>query len=346
MLRVAIIGATGYTGAELLRLLIRHPKVCLTAVTSEKQAGVPIAHVFPHIYKAPDLICESFDLEVLSQKADFFFLALPHTKGMGIVEPLIKKGKKVVDLSADFRLQDPDLYARWYKTPHEKPALLKKAAYGLPEIHRDKIKQSDLVANPGCYPTAALLGLAPLLKDLLIDPSSIIIDAKSGVSGSGRNPQLTTLFSEANEALFAYKVLDHRHQPEINQEVSALAGTPFSVTLVPHLVPMTRGILATIYAKMTSQISSKNLREQFRSFYKTEAFVRILPEGTWPNTGNVRGSNVCHIGMTVDQDSERVIVITAIDNLVKGASGQALQNMNLMMGFEESLSLHDSALFP
>ena len=346
MLRVAIIGATGYTGAELLRLLNRHPKVILSAVTSERQVGKPIAQLFPHIYNAPDLICESFDLEALSQKADFFFLALPHTKGMGIVDPLIENGKKVVDLSADFRLRDPDLYARWYNTPHEKPVLLKKSVYGLPEIYRDQIKQSDLVANPGCYPTAALLGLAPLLKNFWIDPSSIIIDAKSGISGSGRNPQLPTLFSEANESLSAYKVLNHRHQPEIDQEVSALAGSSFSVTFVPHLVPMTRGILTTIYAKMTSSINSRNLREQFLSFYKTEPFIRILPEGTWPNTGNVRGSNVCHIGITVDQDSERVIVVTAIDNLVKGASGQALQNMNLMMGFEESLSLHDSALFP
>ena len=346
MLRVAIIGATGYTGAELLRLLNRHPKVCLTAVTSEKQVGKPIAQLFPHLYNAPDLICESFDLEILSQKADFFFLALPPTKGMGMVESLINKNKKVVDLSADFRLRDPDHYARWYKIPHEKPSLLKKAVYGLPEIHRDKIKQSNLVANPGCYPTAALLGLAPLLKSLLIDPSSIVIDAKSGVSGAGRNPQLTTLFSEANEALSAYNVLDHRHRPEINQEISGLTGTSVSVPFVPHLIPMTRGILTTIYAKMTTSINSQDLVERFHSFYKTEPFIRILREGSWPNTRNVRGSNVCQIGMTVDQELGRLIVITAIDNLVKGASGQAIQNMNLMMGFEEPLSLDDSALFP
>lgn len=367
MLKVAIIGASGYTGGELLRLLVRHPKIRITAATSEQSAGQPIQAPFPNLSGRLDLVLEPLDIEILSGKADFFFLALPHTTAMACAAGLLKKGKKVVDLSADFRLKDPKLYRQWYQVTHTHPDLLRSAVYGLPEVHRAAIRKASLVANPGCYPTGALLGLIPLLDGRLPVPvcagrparqtgtalkgprihlDGIVIDAKSGVSGAGRRATLDYHFSEVNESASAYQVASHRHLPEIEQEIAALVGKPVCVSFTPHLLPMTRGILTTLYARMKKPLPSLDWVEQFEGFYQNEPFVHVLPLGQWPNTRNVRGSNACHIGVVADPRTEQVIIVTAIDNLVKGAAGQAVQNMNLMMGFNETLGLEDPGLFP
>ncbi len=346
MLRVAVIGASGYTGGELLRLLVRHPEVHITAATSEQSAGKPVDVLFPYLVGHLDLVFEPLDLEVLSHKADFFFLALPHTTAMSVVSRLIRKGKKVVDLSADFRLKDPALYPQWYQTTHTDPELLQSAVYGLPEFHRQAIQKVSLVANPGCYPTGTLLGLAPLLKESLVHPDGIVIDAKSGVSGAGRNVALPYHFPEINESVSPYSVACHRHQPEIEQELSALIHQPVQVTFTPHLVPMTRGILTTLYARTKKPINPTDWVKHAKKFYKGEPFIHVLPLGHWPNTRDVRGSNACHIGLNTDPRTGQVIVATAIDNLMKGASGQAVQNMNLMMGFDETRGLQAPALFP
>lgn len=352
MLKVAIIGASGYTGGELLRLLIRHPKIRITAATSEQSAGQPIQALFPNLSGRLDLVLEPLELEILSGKADFFFLALPHTTAMACAAGLIKKGKKVVDLSADFRLKDPKQYRQWYQATHTHPDLLQSAVYGLPEIHRAAIRTASLVANPGCYPTGALLGLIPLLngrtalKGPRIHLDGIVIDAKSGVSGAGRSVALAYHFSEVNESASAYQVASHRHLPEIEQEIAALVGKPVCVSFTPHLLPMTRGILTTLYARMKEPLPNLDWVKQFEGFYQDEPFVHVLPLGQWPNTRNVRGSNACHIGVVADPRTGQVIIVTAIDNLVKGAAGQAVQNMNLMMGFDETLGLEDPGLFP
>jgi N-acetyl-gamma-glutamyl-phosphate reductase len=346
MVRVVIVGASGYTGVELLRLLVQHPEVRITAVTSEQSAGKRVDSLFSSLAGQIDLVFEPLDLEVLSHKADFFFLALPHTTAMPVASWLIRKGKKVVDLSADFRLKDPDLYQQWYKIAHTDTDLLRSAVYGLPELHREAIQKASLIANPGCYPTGTLLGLLPLLKESLIHYDGIVIDAKSGVSGAGRSVALTYHFPEVNESVFPYSVACHRHQPEIEQELSAAVHHPVQVTFTPQLVPMTRGILTTLYARTKKPINPAGWVKAAEKFYKGKPFIHILPPGHWPNTRDVRGSNACHIGMTTDTRTGLVIVATAIDNLMKGASGQAVQNMNLMMGLDETLGLQSSALFP
>jgi N-acetyl-gamma-glutamyl-phosphate reductase len=350
MIKVAVLGASGYTGGELLRLLSLHPKAELVSATSEQSTGKPIDTVFPNLRGRLILTLESLDLNRLADRADLFFLALPHTTAMPVVSRLIEKEKRVIDLSADFRLKDPKIYETWYKTPHLYPDLLTRACYGLPELHRKAIKSARLIANPGCYPTGALLGLLPLFKNSLIDPVSIIIDAKSGVSGAGRSPGQATHFPEANEAVSAYSIGHHRHLPEIEQELSGLAKKNVSVTFSPHLVPINRGILSTIYARLKTMIGTAEAVELFQDYYKNEPFIHVLPPGELPNTRNVQGSNDCHIGLAADHHANRhaatLVIVTAIDNLVKGAAGQAIQNMNLMMGFEESLGLTAPGLFP
>jgi len=345
-LKIAIIGSSGYTGGELLRILLNHPDASVTAVTSEKSAGQLITSVFPHLAGLTALVCEPLDPEAVAKKADFVFLALPHGKAQEAAFRFHKLGKKVVDLSSDYRLADPILYEKWYEHCHQYPGLLKIAVYGLPELHREKIKKASLVANPGCYPTGAILGLAPLLKKSIVDPQSIIIDSKSGVSGAGRSPALAHHFPEVNEGFTAYSVVTHRHTPEIEQELSTLAATQITLSFTPHLVPMNRGILTTIYAKLSAQADTGLLHSLFRDFYRNEPFIRVLPTGHFPNVRNVRGSNFCDIGIISDPRTGRAVVVTAIDNLVKGASGQAVQNMNLMMGFEETSGLRFAGLFP
>ena len=346
MLKVAIVGASGYTGVELLRLLHCHPEVAITCVTSEQSAGKAISEVFPTLRSRYNLVLENLEPVRIADRADFIFTALPHKAAMEVVPTFLKLGKRVVDLSADYRLRDAKEYEAWYE-PHMNPALLEQSVYGLPELRREKIAGADLVANPGCYPTSVILGLAPLLKKKLIDPATIIVDSKSGVSGAGRSAKVDNLYCEVNEGFKAYGVGGaHRHIPEIEQELSLLAGKQLKITFTPHLTPMDRGILSTIYATPTGAVSSAELLELYRAHYKGEAFVRILPEGSFPSTSHVRGSYFCDIGLAVDNRTGRVVVVSAIDNLIKGASGQAVQNMNIMNGFPENLGLESLALFP
>jgi len=345
MLKVAVVGASGYTGIELLRILHGHPEVAVTCVTSERSAGKTVAEIFPSVRDRYTQVLEHLEPVRVSEKADFIFTALPHQAAMEVVPTFLKLGKKVVDLSADYRFRDPSVYEKWYE-PHMNPDVLAKSVYGLPEIRRGEIAGADLVGNPGCYPTSVILGLAPLLRNGMIDPSTIIADSKSAVSGAGRGAKVDTLFCEVNEGFKAYGVAAHRHTPEIEQELSLLAGEGVTISFTPHLVPMDRGILSTIYAGLSVDSSTSELLALYRDFYKNEGFVRILPEGAYPSTLYVRGSNFCDIGLTLDRRTGRVIVISAIDNLVKGASGQAVQNMNIMNGFPENLGLDALPLFP
>lgn len=346
MLNVAIVGASGYTGLELIRLLHCHPEVAVTCLTSEQSAGKPISEVFPTLRGRCDIVLENLEPVRISEKADIIFTALPHKAAMEVVPTFLKLGKRVIDLSADYRLSDPAVYGEWYE-PHINPAGLKKAVYGLPEIRRAKIKGAKLVANPGCYPTSIILGLAPLLKKGLIELSSIIADSASGVTGAGRSAKVDSLYCEVNEGFKAYGVGGaHRHTPEIEQELSLLAGEPLKITFTPHLLPMDRGILSTIYASPKKKISTETIVALYREFYAGEPFVRVLAEGNLPSTAFVRGSNFCDIAPLVDPRTGRIIVVSAIDNLVKGASGQAVQNMNLVCGFPETMGLDGLALFP
>ncbi|MGH7829906.1 MAG: N-acetyl-gamma-glutamyl-phosphate reductase [Candidatus Binatia bacterium] len=345
MLNVAIIGATGYTGLELARILSAHPEAKIRALTSESQAGKPYSRLFPAFQGHLDLTLEQLDPEKIAKLADVVFLCLPHHEAMGTAAAFRKKGKVVIDLSADFRLQDPATYETWYG-PHTAPDLLQEAVYGLPEFHREAIKKADLIANPGCYPTTCVLGLAPLLKEKKIELDSIHCDAKSGVSGAGRTAKTDIMFSEVNESFKAYGVGKHRHTPEIEQELSLLAGTEVVVSFTPHLVPMDRGILATLYAKANGTLNPEKLHALYAKFYEPEPFVRIRPLGRFPATHEVRLTNYCDIGVHFDERTGRVIVISVLDNLTKGASGQAVQNMNLRMGLPETLGLTGIAPLP
>ncbi len=345
MIRAAVVGASGYTGAELLRILAGHAEVEITCVTSRQSAGEKISSVFPSLTNRVDLICDPLDRDVICSKADFIFVALPHKSAMEIVPELLEAGKKVVDLSADYRLKKSEVYEAWYQ-PHSSPQLLGEAVYGLPEIYRDRIPQARLVANPGCYPTSIILGMAPLLKAGVIHPESLIVDSKSGTSGAGRSLKQGSLFCEVNESFRAYGIGQHRHTPEIEQVLGDLAGRELMISFTPHLLPVNRGILSTCYATLVEKISTGELLEIFRKFYHNESFVRIFPEGLFPDVAFVRGANFCDIGLTADPRTERVIVVSAIDNLVKGAAGQAVQNMNLMMGLSESEGLGALPVFP
>lgn len=346
MLKVAIVGASGYTGLELIRLLDRHPEVVISCVTSEQSAGKRISDIFPSLRGRCDLLLEPLDPASIAAKADLIFTALPHQAAMLVIPDFLNAGKKVIDLSADYRLHDPAVYGAWYE-PHKNPELLQEAVFGLPELRRDKIRSSRLVANPGCYPTSVILGLKPLLEKGLIDITSIISDSKSGTSGAGRGAKVDSLYCEVNDSFKAYGVGGlHRHTPEIEQELSELAGQPVTITFTPHLVPMDRGILSTIYATPNQSVTTDELVALYADTYKHEPFVRPLPKGQFPATAFVRGSNFCDIGVTVDSRTNRIVVVSAIDNLVKGASGQAIQNMNLVCGFPETLGLEGLAIFP
>ncbi len=342
--KVVIVGASGYTGAELVRLLLGHPNVDIAAVTADRKAGQAIGSVHPQLAYAglPDLIpLESVDW----RDKDVAFFCLPHGAAQSAIAGLAEH-LKIIDLSADFRLDDAKAYAHWYGRPHLAPDLQKDAVYGLCEIARDAVRTARLVACPGCYPTSAQLPLAPLLKAGLIADQGIIIDSKSGLSGAGRTPKEGSLHCESSEGVHAYGVASHRHTPEIEQELSRAAGRPISVTFTPHLIPMNRGILSTIYANLAGGASAGDLREALAGQYKNDPFVHVMPQGGLPATRHVRGSNMCLIGVFADRVHGRVILISAIDNLVKGASGQAVQNMNLMCGFSETAALEQTPLFP
>jgi len=343
--RVGIIGATGYTGVELLRLLLLHPEVEVTTLTSQKYAGVPIDQVFPSLKRHLQLKCEELTGDQVSKKADFIFAAVPHKTAMEIVPLFYRQGKKVVDLSADFRFKDAAIYEKWYQK-HTSPDLLPESVYGLPELHREKIRNAKIVGNPGCYPTGALIGLIPLVKKGLISLESIVVDAKSGVSGAGRDVVLESLFCEVNEGAKAYKIFAHRHTPEIEQELSQMVQREIKVTFVPHLIPMDRGILSTIYVRLIKKMKTEELLNTFQDEYREESFIRVHPKGKLPNTKDVRSSNFCDIGVMVSEADDRAVIVTAIDNLVKGASGEAIQNMNIMLGFPETMGLDVLPLFP
>jgi N-acetyl-gamma-glutamyl-phosphate reductase len=342
-IRGALLGASGYTGADLIRLAARHPHIQITALIAKGHAGQPLAQVFPHLggLGLPDLVTSD---EVDWDDVDVAFCGLPHSTAHSEIAKLPKR-VKVVDMSADFRLRDLGTYAEWYGE-HTAPELLEGAVYGLTEHYREEIKSARLVACPGCYPTAVLLALLPLTKAKLIDTEDVIIDAKSGVSGAGRSLKQNTLFSEAGEGLSPYGIGSHRHVPEIEQELGEAAGLPVVINFTPHLVPMTRGELCTCYVRVADSMTAADLRTALEDAYAQSPFVRVVDEGVIPATQHVRGSNYCHIGVFADRIPGRAIVVSAIDNLVKGSAGQAVQNFNLMYGLDETTALKQLPLFP
>lgn len=339
MVRVGIIGATGYAGAELVKILTAHPDVQLTAVSSRQYAGTPFSDVFPALKGITDLVCEELVLDRFSEKVDVVFTALPHKLPMAIVPGLLDHGKKVVDLSADFRFDSVSAYEQVYQE-HNAKNLFDVSVYGLSEVYHDDIAKSPLIGNPGCYPTTVLLALIPLIRSGLIDVDAIISDSKSGVSGAGRSLSLGTHFCEANEAFKAYKLDGHRHLPEMEEVLSKEAKKPISMTFVPHLLPMTRGMLTTLYTTTKGHCKSEDIRECLTSFYKGKPFIRIFPDSkNPPDVKYVQHTNFCDIGFRLDRESRRLVLVSAIDNLVKGASGQAVQNMNIMLGLKETAGL-------
>lgn len=339
-IRTAVYGASGYTGAELLRLAHTHPHISIEALSGESQAGKMIEEVYPHL-RGLGLPRLKKIAEIDTENLDLVFCCLPHGTTQDAIAAL-PDHVKVIDLSADFRLKDIDIYEQWYGKPHTQPALQQQAVYGLTEINRDQIKRARLVANPGCYPTSALLPLVPLVRDEMISAENIIIDAKSGVTGAGRKVAQNFLYTEVNESLMAYGIATHRHTPEIEQELAANQ----MVTFTPHLVPMSRGILSTIYVDLKSARTVDELRHHLIDTYKDEPFMHILPEGELPTTGQVRGSNYCAIAVNKERRAGKAIIVSVIDNLTKGSSGQAIHNMNLMFGLDENIGLQHLAVFP
>jgi N-acetyl-gamma-glutamyl-phosphate reductase len=338
MIRVGVIGASGYAGAELVRILAGHPKAKLTALTCRQDAGQPFDQIYPAMTGWVDLVCEAYDAEKLARSADVVFTALPHELPMTLVPELLSRGLKVVDLSADFRFKSAKTYEAHYQ-PHTAVDLLDRAVYGLCEVYADQIKDAELIGNPGCYPTSVLLPLVPLLRAKLIDADLLIADAKSGVSGAGRGASATTHYCHVNESFKAYKVGVHRHTPEMEAILAEAAGRPIHLNFVPHLVPMTRGMEATIYTQPRSGVTIRQIEECLKTFYAGRPFVR-LRGATPPDTLHVKGTNCCDIGCKLDARNNRLILMSAIDNLVKGAAGQAVQNMNIMLGLDETTGLH------
>lgn len=349
MIKVGVVGGTGYTGVELLRLLASHPNVSVDVITSRSEAGRAIADMYPNLrgYYS-DLLFTEPDVQKLAA-CDLVFFATPHGVAHALAAELLAAGTRVIDLSADFRLQNVQEWEEWYGQPHGAPNLISEAVYGLPEVARDKIKEARLVAVPGCYPTAVQLGLLPLFENNLVETQGIIADCKSGVSGAGRGANVPSLFCEAGESMKAYAVGKHRHHPEITQGLTTAAGQAVGLTFVPHLVPMIRGIHATLYVRLTSdnqQLTDAELQQFFEDRYKDEPCVDIMPWNSCPETRSVRGANMCRIGLHRPQGSDLIVVLAVIDNLVKGASGQAVQNMNIMFGQDELAGLHYAGLMP
>ncbi len=345
MLKAGIMGSTGYTGAELVRLLVDHPEVELTFVDSRSYEGMPLSDVYPNLRKKVDLICRSVEVEDVPLDTDVVFCALPHRVSQQKVLPLIKAGFRVVDFSADFRIHNGETYEKWYQTDHMDHSALDKAVYGLPEWHADSIGNANLVANPGCFPTSILLPLLPIIKEKIVDSEIIIIDSKTGVSGAGRNPSAVNVFSQVNENVKAYNIGGHRHTPEIEQEISLAAEKSLNVLFTPHLVPMDRGILSTIVLP-GKELTRKEIEECYKHYYGDKTFIRILEEGILPETKAVRGSNYCDIGFVLEPRSGFLVIVSAIDNLLKGSSSQAVQNMNLMFNLEESAGIQAAAMWP
>ncbi len=339
MKRVAVIGATGFVGVELTRFLLRHPHVQITRLTTSQAQGVPMRTLLPEVHAAANYQVVPYNKEDVIQNSDVVFLCLPHTEAMQHAASFMEAGKPVIDLSADFRLKNSAEYPVWYSVEHLSPELLKKSVYGLTEFYRDAVKKADLIANPGCYPTGSLLALLPLVKKKLIDLSSICITAASGVSGAGKKPSATTHFCEVHENYFAYKVGKHQHTPEIEQILSEGAGASLKINFTTHLLPVNRGILSTIYAKKNAGVTEEKIRAAYEEFYGKSLFVRLKKSGEYPALKDVQHSNFCDIGVLLNPRTDTVTVISAIDNLVKGAAGQAVQNFNIRFGFEEGTSL-------
>ncbi len=343
MVSVGIIGGTGYTGVELLRLLCVHPKVVLKVITSRGEAGRKVQDMFPNLRGHVDLAFSEPDDKQLAT-CDVVFSATPNGIAMQHARALVQAGVRLIDLAADFRLTDAAVWEKWYGMPHACPELLAEAVYGLPEVNREKIKHARIVANPGCYPTAVQLGFLPLIEKKLVDVHALIADAKSGVSGAGRKAEVHTLFSEAADSFKAYGVPGHRHLPEIRQELQRVTGVPVGLTFVPHLTPMIRGMHATLYARLNDP--GVDLQSLYERRYANEPFVDVLPAGSHPETRSVRASNVCRIAVHRPQGGDTVVVLSVIDNLVKGAAGQAVQNMNILFGLAETTGLSQPALLP
>ncbi len=338
MIKVGIAGASGYTGVELVKLISNHPKARLETVTSSSYKGKALTDIFPSMRGFESLICEDFDAKALSNKVDIMFLALPHKVSMAYAAPLIEQGIKVIDLSADFRFNNPDTYEKAYQT-HTDKNLLAQSVYGLCEIYRDQIKTARIIGNPGCYPTTILLALLPLIREKLIKLEGIISDSKSGVSGAGRSLSLTAHYCEANESFTPYKIGNHRHTPEIEEVLSLHAKRDVHITFVPHLVPVTRGMVSTIYGQAENGVQYKDICKAYEKWYSEEPFVKLLKEGHFPSMSHVRGTNCCDIGCHFDENTGRIILVSAIDNLLKGAAGQAVQNMNIMFGLPDETGL-------
>lgn len=343
MIKVGVIGGTGYAGAELVRLLAGHPEVRLRHVTSRQEAGTALADIYPNLRGRIDLILEPPEAERLGD-CDVVFFATPHGAAMTMAPALLEAGARVIDISADFRLRDAAVWERWYGRPHACPAYLEQAVYGLPEVHRAAIREARLVACPGCYPTAIELGFLPLLEAGVVSVQGLIADAKTGVSGGGRSAKIGFLFSEVSDSFKAYAADGHRHLPETRQALDLMAGAPVDLTFVPHLAPMVRGIHATLYARLNDP--GVDLQGLFEERFAGEPFVDVMPAGAHPETRSVRGANVCRIAVHRPQDGNTVVVLSVIDNLVKGASGQAVQNMNIMFGLDESSGLEGIAAMP
>lgn len=337
MIQAGVIGATGYAGVELVRILLRHPQVQLAAISSVSFEGKPISEVYPSLSGICEMVCG--DAEDVIARSDIIFAALPHGLSQEMAARCIGAKKKFIDLGADFRLDDPEQYTHWYGCEVLHPQLHKRAVYGLPELFRNDIRRTDLIGNPGCYPTSIALGLSPALRGGLIETTSIVIDSKSGATGAGRKTTQGTHFPECNEAFSAYKVAAHRHTPEIEQTLSVQAGQPVTVTFVPHLLPVNRGILSTIYARLKPGVDMERIRAVYESAYANETFVRLLPPAAPVDIRNVKHSNYCDIQLYTDAHTGLLVVTSAIDNMVKGAAGQAVQNMNLLFGLDEKTGL-------
>ncbi len=340
MIRAAVLGATGYAGEELVRLLYHHPDVMITALCSHSAAGEELSGMYPGWLGVPGLpTLSALDVSALAGKCDVAFVCLPHGAAKDVVPALYAAGLSVIDFSGDFRYDDPDVYESWYKDAHTSPELLKEAVYGLPELHRDAIKSARLIGNPGCYTTCSILALAPAVKAGIIDPNSIIIDAKSGATGAGRGLSEQVHFCMLDESMKAYKVATHRHTSEIEQELAKLSGQPIALSFTPHLLPIKRGILATCYATLNQEILEGDALALYADFFQDEPFVTVYAEGKLPEIRDVAGSNKVAIGLVVDPRTRRLVVVSCIDNLIKGAAGQAVQNMNLICGLAETTGL-------
>ena len=346
MIKAGIIGATGYAGGELARLLLQREDVEILWYGSRRYVGQKYASVYPNLFQIVEDSCQDDSLKELAERADVVFTATPQGFCASIIEEEILSKVKVIDLSADFRIKDQEVYEKWYKLEHKSPQFLGEAVYGLPEVNREKIREARLIANPGCFPTCSFLAVYPLVKEGLVDPNTLIIDAKSGTSGAGRGAKMDNLYCEVNESIKAYGVGTHRHTPEIEEQLSYAAGKPVTISFTPHLVPMNRGILVTAYASLNGKVTEEEARAAYEKYYRDEYFVRLLEPGAVPQTRWVEGSNFADVNFKIDPRTGRVVMMGAIDNMVKGAAGQAVQNMNLMFGLPEETGLKQIPMFP